>query len=109
VTLRCRWFAPGVLAMVIGALPAPSEAAGNSAHFHWIAQWIAAQPDTPLASHDAQLLPIFRHSFTVDKKIAEATLSISGLGQFEAHINGHNVTDAVLTPAWSGYRKRIFL
>ena len=58
-------------------------------------------------------LPIFRHSFTVrgktgGAKLVSATLNISGLGQFEAHINGHNVTEAVLTPGWSDYRKRIY-
>ena len=55
----------------------------------------------------------FRRSFTVrgktgGAKLVSATLNISGLGQFEAHINGHNVTEAVLTPGWSDYRKRIY-
>jgi len=53
-------------------------------------------------------LPIFRHSFTPRAKVVSATLDISGLGQFEAHINGHNVTEAVLTPGWSDYRKRVY-
>ena len=45
---------------------------------------------------------------TAGAKLASATLNISGLGQFESHINGHNVTEAVLTPGWSDYRKRIY-
>lgn len=58
-------------------------------------------------------LPIFRHSFTphgrtAGAKLASAMLNISGLGQFEAHINGRNVTEAVLTPGWSDYRKRVY-
>ena len=47
-------------------------------------------------------------SRTPGAKLASATLNISGLGQFEAHINGHNVTEAVLTPGWSDYRKRVY-
>jgi hypothetical protein len=71
------------------------------------AQWIAARPDSAPAMNSAPL-PIFRHSFVVSQKISSATLYISGLGQFEAHINGRNVTDTVLNPAWSDYRKRVF-
>jgi hypothetical protein len=71
------------------------------------AQWIAAQPDSAAVSSSAPL-PIFRDDFTLSKKISSATLYISGLGQFEAHINGRNVTDTVLNPGWSDYRKRVF-
>ena len=78
-------------------------AAVSSQNFRWEARWIAA-PHTSGSSS----LPIFRHAFVVPKKIATATLHISGLGQFEAHINGQNVTDTVLNPAWSDYRMRIY-
>ena len=69
------------------------------------AQWIAAtSDDAPVPVR----LPIFRKSFDLTQPIAHATLLISGLGQYEARLNGHNVTDAVLTPGWTDYRKRIF-
>lgn len=71
------------------------------------AQWIAAQPDSAAVSAAAPL-PIFRDAFFVSQKISSAILYISGLGQFEARINGQNVTDTVLNPAWSDYRKRVF-
>jgi hypothetical protein len=78
----------------------------------WSAHWIAAWPDTVFVSqksgNTSQSLRIFRRRFELNGKISVATLYISGLGQYEAHINGHNVTDAVLTPAWSDYRKRIY-
>ncbi len=94
----------------------------STSPFQSDARWIAAQADAPAATTaqgnvDAAAtvvpLPIFRHSFTVrgktgGAKLVSATLNISGLGQFEAHINGHNVTEAVLTPGWSDYRKRIY-
>jgi hypothetical protein len=76
------------------------------------ASWIAAGADSlqgadPGASA-SQPLPLFRYEFPIGKQVAEATLHISGLGQFEAHINGQNVTNAVLTPGWTDYRKRVF-
>ena len=70
------------------------------------AQWIAAKSDSSPAT--SSQLPIFRDEFSLSSKISRATLVISGLGQFEAHINGRNVTDTVLNPAWSDYRKRVF-
>lgn len=54
-----------------------------------------------------QRMPIFRNDFVASKAISKATLRISGLGQYEAHINGHNVSDAVLTPGWTDYRKHV--
>ena len=66
------------------------------------ASWIASGATASVAS-----MPIFRKTFTVDKPLAAAELRIVGLGQFEARVNGRNVTDAVLTPGWSDYRKHI--
>jgi alpha-L-rhamnosidase len=79
--------------------------------------WIAEAPDhaqttakqPPLREDDpTQNMPIFRRTFQVENPVKSAVLTISGLGQFEAHVNGKNVTDALLTPSWSDYRKRIF-
>ncbi|MDR3745821.1 MAG: family 78 glycoside hydrolase catalytic domain [Acidobacteriaceae bacterium] len=75
------------------------------------AHWIVAPATTSAASAPTVAsapLPIFRRSFTVRGKITSATLYISGLGQFEAHLNGKNVTQALLTPGWSDYRKRVY-
>jgi hypothetical protein len=119
-----------VVALVLAACPAsgfaePPIAAASRAlispPFAGDARWIAAQADAPAATATAVLspsavdpiaapagLPIFRRSFTPRAKVVSATLDISGVGQFEAHINGRNVTEAVLTPGWSDYRKRVF-
>jgi hypothetical protein len=87
------------------------------------AQWIAAQPDPVVATPPnvailpsaaaSDPLPILRHSFTArgrntGAKLLSAKLFISGLGQFEAHVNGCNVTESVLTPGWSNYNKRVY-
>ena len=68
------------------------------------ASWIAALPDTTGTGP----LPIFRREFGIPERVRKATLRISGLGQYEVHLNGRQVTDAVMNPAWSDYRKRIY-
>ena len=123
-----------VLALVAcpttGVAAQPITAAGGGligSPFAGDARWIAAQADSHIASAPAATgpavssgqgnadvvttpvpLPIFRRSFTAGAELTSATLSICGLGQFEAHINGHNVTQALLTPGWSDYRKRVY-
>jgi alpha-L-rhamnosidase len=87
-------------------------ASASSASMPWQASWIAARADQPGGANPqanaSRPLPIFRYQFQIGKKLAKATLQISGLGQFEARINGRNVTNAVLTPGWTDYRKRVF-
>jgi alpha-L-rhamnosidase len=80
---------------------ATSSARAQSAPRTWAASWITA-PSNPVS----EPLPLFRCEFPVSQGLKRATLYISGLGQYEAHIDGRNVTSAVLTPGWTGYRKR---
>jgi alpha-L-rhamnosidase len=49
-----------------------------------------------------------RKEFSVDKKIARATVSFCGLGLSELYLNGKKVGDAVLSPAFAQYDKREF-
>ncbi len=69
------------------------------------ATWIAATPDGQPSQPGP--LPLFRRAFTLAAKPVSATLRISGLGQYEAHIDGRNVTQAVLTPGWTLYNKHV--
>jgi alpha-L-rhamnosidase len=104
--------------LLFGTLSAQIAIAPVDATIQWQAHWIAARPDlstmvnadrAPNKAASVSLpLPIFRHQFSISAKVAKATLYISGLGQFEAHINGINVTNDVLTPGWTDYRKRVF-
>jgi alpha-L-rhamnosidase len=83
----------------------------------WTAHWIAATPDTPPSAQprenmwefrdQSSPLPIFRHAFTLDKPVRRALVLISGLGQYELRVNGRSVTDSVLNPGWTDYRKTI--
>ncbi len=51
------------------------------------------------------VVPMFRKTFTLKKSIRSATLFISGLGHYEASINGKNITDNFLAPGWTMYDK----
>lgn len=56
---------------------------------------------------DRPVVPLFRKEFQVIKKIKEATLYITGLGQYEASINGQKVGNSFLSPGWTNYDKTI--
>jgi hypothetical protein len=82
----------------------------------WKAKWIAAEADReaedPAAKESVNQppprpLPIFRHGFNLAKPIGRATVYVSGLGQYELRINGEKVSDDVLTPGWTDYRKTV--
>jgi len=83
----------------------------------WSAKWIAATPDGPPSTQPLENrgkvhgygppLPIFRHEFPIDKSVSQATVFVSGMGQYELHLNGQLVTDTLLNPGWTDYRKTI--
>jgi alpha-L-rhamnosidase len=51
------------------------------------------------------IVPQFRKEFGIEKKIKNATLYISGLGHYEATINGQKVGQSFLAPGWTNYDK----
>ena len=98
---------------------APAEFVTGQLHpENWRAQWIAAEADAPPQPQAQEntgevrrtmpRLPIFRRDFSVRHKVQQALIFISGLGHYELHINAHSVTDRLLTPGWTNYRKRVF-
>ncbi len=100
--------------VVVAQHPTRLRAAQPEDRAAWAARWIAASPQARGTARPVQVkanagpLPIFRREFTLAEPLQRATLRISGLGQYEVHINGRNVTETVLNPAWSDYRKRVF-
>jgi alpha-L-rhamnosidase len=80
--------------------------------------WPAAQKIGPLGmepwgavrSAESRVLPAryLRKEFSVQKKIARATISFSGLGLSELYLNGGKVGDHVLSPAFAQYNQREF-
>jgi alpha-L-rhamnosidase len=95
------------------AWSAPAEwAMGLLAADEWKAQWIAAAADlspSPASANTnasaAQSLPIFRREFAVRKPVSRAVLYACGLGQAEFRLNGRPVSDDLLQPGWTNYRK----
>jgi len=83
----------------------------------WQAKWIAAAPDTapePQAREHVGTyveatapLPIFHREFQVTKPIRKAFVFVTGLGQYELHLNGGEITRSVLNPGWTNYRKTV--
>ena len=52
--------------------------------------------------------PVYlRTAFTLEKKLAHATLYATGLGLFDLYINGERVTDDFFSPGWTDYAKRV--
>ena len=51
---------------------------------------------------------LLRKDFTAPAPVKRATLYVSGLGLFEAYLNGEKVGHDVLVPALSEYDKRVF-
>ncbi|MBS1815175.1 MAG: family 78 glycoside hydrolase catalytic domain [Acidobacteria bacterium] len=91
------WLTAATVCALCATSPAQNTALAN-------AHWIAAPASDPAMAE----MPIFRRAFVVRKPIASATLQITGLGQYEASINGNQITQAKITPSWSNYRKRIY-
>ncbi|MBR0400778.1 MAG: family 78 glycoside hydrolase catalytic domain [Mogibacterium sp.] len=60
--------------------------------------WITSGSDKPF---------YIRKKFDLNGRPAEALLYASGLGQFNAYINGKRVGDHYLDPAWTDYRRQV--
>lgn len=63
----------------------------------WTGRWIEG----------TDLAPLFRKEFRVRKPVAKARLYITGLGYYEASMNGKRVGDHVLDPGWTRFDKRV--
>lgn len=51
--------------------------------------------------------PLIRKSFAISGTIQSATLFISGLGHYEASLNGEKIGNAFLAPGWTSYDKTV--
>jgi uncharacterized protein YjgD (DUF1641 family) len=54
------------------------------------------------------VIPYFRKEISLDKKIREAFVFISGLGQYELYANGKKIGDRFLSPGWTDYKKTCY-
>ncbi|MCZ7637887.1 MAG: glycoside hydrolase family 78 protein [Verrucomicrobia bacterium] len=79
----------------------------------WQAEWISFRDPSPLHADPARLhLPPARHYRKEfqggEKTVRRATLHASALGIFEAHLNGHRVSEQFFSPGWTDYRQRVY-
>lgn len=70
----------------------------------WKARWIG-----PGYTEDTlrRPSPLLRKTFRASKKIRSAAVFITAHGLYEAEINGHRVGEALFTPGWTRYDKRL--
>ena len=76
----------------------------------WRGEWLSDGKSTPVRDEDFYRddpAPLFRKEFLLHKKFKRGRLYISGLGYYEAGINGRRVGDHVLDPGWTNYGKRV--
>ncbi len=75
------------------------------------ARWLNDGKPTPTREEDFYLedpAPLFRREFSIDKPVARARLYVTGIGYYEASLNGGRVGDLALDPAWTRYSERVF-
>ena len=73
---------------------------GLSEPSDWRAAWIGEDQE--------KIYHQYRRAFCLDAPVRRAKLYLCALGHGECRINGKSVTDAVLEPGWTDYRKTIF-
>ena len=68
---------------------------------NWQAKWIKP-------SWEAEgKAPLFMKRFRAQKPVVSAVLQLTGMGVYEAAINGARVSEDVLAPGWTSYMKRL--
>jgi len=77
----------------------------------WTGSWIS--DGTPLPKVDEghyqdDPAPLFRRSFQVDKPVERARLYATALGYHDLRLNGEDLSDHVLDPAWTSTSERVF-
>ncbi len=70
----------------------------------WKAKWIGG--DT-LITNKEKPAPLFKKVITIDKKIKQARIYISGLGYYELTINDKRIGNHVLSPNQTNYDRRL--
>lgn len=68
------------------------------------AKWIGEGDGASEHNH----APILMQKFNINKKYGSVTLYVTGLGLFEAYINGKKVSDIYFAPGESNYGKRVY-
>ncbi|MEP7256899.1 MAG: family 78 glycoside hydrolase catalytic domain [Flavitalea sp.] len=76
----------------------------------WKGQWVDDGSVNPSREEDFykdDRMPLFHKGFSAGRKIRSARLYISGLGYYEAYLNGKKISANVLDPGFTSYRKEV--
>ncbi|HWK07433.1 MAG TPA: family 78 glycoside hydrolase catalytic domain [Puia sp.] len=76
----------------------------------WQARWITDGRQLPVKEEDFYQddpAPLFRKDFRTKGRPVSARLYISGLGYYEAYLNGEKIGDHLLDPGWTTYEKTV--
>ncbi len=76
----------------------------------WKAKWIgdgSVNPSSDSAYYQPDRMPLFRTDFSTKKKINRAVLYASGMGYYEAYLNGEKIGDRVLDPGFTTYAEEV--
>ena len=75
----------------------------------WKAKWIGAPPEVPSTLPDPPIppSPLLRKPFSLTGKVRNAMVYVTGLGDYELHLNGRKVGNHLLAPEWTDYTKRV--
>ena len=76
----------------------------------WKAGWIDDGKKDPTSDADfykEDPAPLFRKEFRLRGPVSRARLAISGLGYYEASLNGKRIGDHVLDPGWTRVEDRV--
>ncbi|MGN1367406.1 MAG: family 78 glycoside hydrolase catalytic domain [Aristaeellaceae bacterium] len=68
---------------------------------NWQAPWI--KPAADMGSR----APTFQKTFRTEKPLVSAVLRMTGLGVYEAVLNGQRISEDVLAPGWTAYKHRL--
>jgi alpha-L-rhamnosidase len=71
------------------------------AHASWIASPVVG------GATSCAPAPFFRKSFSLNRKVQSAQLTITALGLYECEINGSRVGDEIFAPGWTEYTTRL--
>ncbi len=71
----------------------------------WQARWV--QAGLPGSAATPVSVPLLRRAFALRERVSRARLYITAQGLYHAELNTTPVTEHVLTPPWTDYRKRV--
>ena len=77
----------------------------------WTAVWVNDGKPNPASDdgfYEEDPAPLFRREFTLRAAVVRARLYITGLGYYEASLNGARVGDHALDPGWTAYASRVY-